>query len=322
MRRVREREGRLIVVMPNFFIIGAQKAGTTSLYYYLSQHPEIYMSPVKEPHFFAYQGEKPQFRGPADQNIVDKQFTTDAASYRDLFRGVSSEKAVGEASAIYIYSPVAPLRMRSQVPDAKIIAILRNPVDRAYSSFLHLVKEGREPETDFAQALQMEESRIRDGWIALWHYKQAGFYHRQLQRYFEVFERDQIRVYLYEDLQQKPAELLKDAFSFLGVDSSFVPDISARYNVTGILPDNKALYALHTFLMRPPRFVKAALKPLLPQQMRERALDIALDGLRKQAFVKAPEVSPNVRRELIDLYREDVLELQGLIRRDLSGWLN
>ena len=137
------------MTMPNFLIIGAMKSGTTALYYYLEQHPEIYMSPVKEPNFFSSQ-ERENAAGAVAR----------IGNYRDLFRGVSGETAIGEASHSYLYEPGAAAEIRRYAPEAKLIAILRNPIDRAYSHFLHMVRSGTEPLDDFAQALQEEAAGI------------------------------------------------------------------------------------------------------------------------------------------------------------------
>ena len=167
------------MTMPNFLMVGAQKCGTPSLYYYLKQHPQIYMSPVKEAHFFdVEEGEKPDFRRASHSSRP----VSGIEDYRALFAGVKDETAIGEASPSYVYIPEAPRRIRSRLPDAKLIAILRDPADRAYSAFLHTSRSGREPLTDFAQALREEEDRIRNGWHPLYHYRERGFYHAQLKR--------------------------------------------------------------------------------------------------------------------------------------------
>jgi hypothetical protein len=307
------------MTMPNFLIIGAQKAGTTALYHYLRQHPQIYMSAVKEPHFFAYEGAKPYFCGPRDQDIVNQQFVADIDDYRALFRGLSNEAAIGEASAMYIYLPGVPQRIRHYVPDAKLIAILRNPVERAYSSFVHLRRDDREPISDFAQALREEKARIHNNWVPIWHYKQAGFYYRQLKRYYATFEQHQIKVLLHEELNENPAGALRDIFRFLGVDETFDLDVSARYNVSGI-PKNKFLHSLHSFLIRP-HPVKSVLKPFLPEEFRRRLLRRSVEGIRNRTLVKPPPISSEVRAALIAEYRQDILQLQDLIGRDLAGWL-
>ena len=129
------------MTMPNFLIIGAMRAGTTSLYHYLKQHPQVYMSPVKEPRFFALEGEKPDPGRPTDERLMNHSIT-DIEAYRALFQAVSKETAIGEASPLYLYSPKAPERIRHYIPDAKLIAVLRDPVERAYSHFLDIFMTG------------------------------------------------------------------------------------------------------------------------------------------------------------------------------------
>ena len=291
------------MTMPNFLIIGAMKSGTTALYYYLEQHPEVYMSPVKEPNFFSSQEQ---------ENAADA--VTDIGAYQHLFRGASGKKAIGEASHTYLYEPGAAAEIRRYVPEAKLIAILRNPIDRAYSHFLHMVRSGTEPLDDFAQALREEvvgihrERTFQD-------YIGRGLYYDQLERYFGAFPREQVRVYLYEDLSDAPISTVQDAFRFLKVDDSFVPDVSLRRNVSG-RPKNKTLDGL---LRRQSR-IKHAAKIYLPARMRWR-LSKAFDDLKTRNLVEPPPLKSKVRRQLVRVYREDILKVQDLIHRDLSGWL-
>ncbi|MBA2713837.1 MAG: sulfotransferase [Rubrobacteraceae bacterium] len=299
------------MTMPNFLIIGAGKSGTTSLYHYLRQHPEVYMSPMKEPKFFCFEGESPNFRGPGDDVEINRKCVTTVDAYSALFGGVADEKAVGEASSMYLYLPKSPGRIRHHLPDARLIAVLRNPVERAYSSYLHCVRDRGEPLGDFAEALREEEDRINKGWGPLWHYKTAGFYFAQLRRYFDTFERRRIRIYLYEDLKYDAAGVLEDIFGFLGVDDSYAPDISLRHNVSGV-PRSRILHAL----LNKPNPIKTAFKPLVPAGPRK-VLNHKITGRN----LVRPQLSPDVRRELTEAYAGDILRVQDLIQRDLSKWL-
>jgi hypothetical protein len=291
------------MTMPNFLIIGAMKSGTTALYYYLEQHPEIYMSPVKEPNFFSSQEQ---------ENAADA--VTNIGTYQHLFRGGSGKKALGEASHSYLYEPRAAAEIKRYVPEAKLIAILRNPIDRAYSHFLHMVRTGMEPLDDFAQALREEEVRIHKE-RTFQDYIGRGLYYQQLKRYFGTFPQEQVRVYLYEDLSGAPISTVQDAFRFLKVDDSFVPDVSLRRNVSG-QPKYKTLDGL---LRRQSR-IKHAAKIYLPARMRWR-LSKTFDDLKTRNLAEPPPVQSKVRRQLIGVYREDILQVQELIHRDLSGWL-
>jgi hypothetical protein len=302
------------MTLPNFLIISPGKSGTNALYHYLEQHPEIYMSPVKEPRFFSLEGKDPDsFQGPGDREIISRTAVTNLEDYRALFAGVSGEKAVGEISPVYLYVPEAAGRIRHYVPEAKLVAVLRNPVERAYLAYLKLVREGREP-LGFAEALEEEEERIQNNWHAMWHYKGRGFYHEQLTRYYELFEPEQIRVYLYEDLKEDPLGTTQSIFGFLGVEDSFVPDTSTSYDDDlSVVPRS---HALHTFVGKP-NPLKAALKPFLPRGLRRRIST----KLHESNLKGAPPMPEGIREELTEAYREDILKLEGLIGRDLSGWL-
>ena len=290
------------MTMPNFFIVGAQKAGTTSLYHYLNQHPQVYMSPRKEPHFF--EGMHSEFRRPGRRSTP----VSDLAAYQALFEGASDERAIGEASASYLYSTRAPDLIKSSVPNARIIAVLRNPADRAYSNFLHCVQVGREPLGSFAEALQAEQARMRDKWGPLWYYKHKGLYYAQVKRYLDTFGQGQVGIWLYEDLRYDAFETLGEVFRFLGVDESFVPDASVEHNPSGIPRIGRLYTGVRAFTARNPVLV-------------ERVLPARLRGyVKSRLFAKPPPFPPEVREELIEGYREDILRLQDLIGRDLSNW--
>ena len=188
---VREiRTGGPFMAMPNFILFGAGRSGTTSLYHYLKQHPQIYLSPTKEPRFFAFEGRALSFQGPGDEERINKSSTTDLKSYQAHFDGVRNEKAIGEGSVSYLYYARAAERIRYHIPTAKLIALLRHPADRAYSNFLSL--QELEPAKNFAQALQEESSRVRSNWGHVWHYARRGYYYAQLKPYFDTFDRGQI----------------------------------------------------------------------------------------------------------------------------------
>ncbi|HLE26390.1 MAG TPA: sulfotransferase [Thermodesulfobacteriota bacterium] len=296
------------MLIPNFLIIGSSRCGTTSLYRYLKQHPQIYMSPVKEPSFFSYEGMKPNHRGPSDEKF-NRTAVTKIEDYGALFKDVTTETAIGEASTNYIYNPKASERINHYIPNARLLAILRHPVERAYSSFLYLIRDGREPLRDIAQAIEEEPQRIRQNWAPIWNYKHMGFYYDQLKRYFDQFDRSQIRVYLYDDFSTNPSRLLQDIFQFIGVVDTFVPDTSLRHNVSGI-PRSRVLHKLLT----QQSMIKYSVERLIPEGWRRRL------SLQKRNLIR-PTLPADLRRQLIEEYREDILKLQELIQRDLSKWL-
>ena len=280
----------------------------------MGQHPEVYISPKKEPYFFAFQNEQVDFLCPGIQgkdHIINSAVVVDLEEYRHLFQGVSNEVAIGEASTLYLSFPKAAERIQYHIPDVKLIAILRYPADLAYSAFMHALRDNYESITDFSSALAAEEERIKLNWVLLWRYQDQGFYYRQLKRYFGLFDSHQIKVYLYEDLVNNCSCLIRDVFDFIGVDQDFIPDTSAKYNVTGI-PKNKLL---HEFLSKP-NLITTSVKYLIPRPLRQKLInDIRNSNLAK------PQLTQPLRQQLISIYREDILNLQELIQRDLSEWL-
>jgi hypothetical protein len=296
------------MTLPNFLIIGAAKSGTTALYHFLKQHPQVYMSPHKETNFFAFEGQKIRFHGPGDDTISEQSITT-TELYKKQFEAISNEIAVGEASPWYLYSGRAAQNIRRSIPDAKLIAILRNPVDRAFSSYLHVVRDGRESLT-FEEGLFAEEARIEQGWEYIWHYRQSGYYASQVERFLSLFPREQVRLYLYEDFLIDPAGLMKDVCEFLGVEDDFVVDTSFRPNATGV-PKNQMLGRL---LLRP-NPVKATVKLLMPKQLR-----YSIGQRINQRLLKKPSMSEQTRRKLLGGYKNDISALQELLGRSLSAW--
>lgn len=299
------------MTLPNFLIIGVAKTGTTSLYKYLEQHPQVYMSDFKEPGFFAFEGETLDFQGPGAKNRINKWSVTDIEAYEQMFAGATDEKAIGEATPLYLYYPKACDRIKHYIPHAKLIAMLRDPVERAFSNYVWAVQQGAEP-LDFAAAIAAEPERLKNNWGPRWHYKDPGFYYAQVKRYFDRFEREQIKIYLHEDFIANPLEIVRDMFQFLEIDPNFVPDLSRKFNRSGI-PRNQAW---QKFLSKP-NAIKSVLKPFLPLQFRQK---LQKDLKEKNLF--KPTLSPDMRQQLKECYREDILKLQELIERDLSNWLN
>ena len=306
------------MTMPNFFIIGAQKAGTTSLYHYLNQHPQIYMSPVKEPFFFDH-----EINSKGD--VVQQEFAgrrqaprfANLEEYQALFRGVDGETAIGEASPLYIYAPGTPERIKEHVPEARSVALLRNPADRAYSAFLHALRIGVEPLTDFAQALREEEERIRNGWHYVFHYRNRGLYYEQLKRYYEVFGRESVGVWLYDDLKEDPASMVRSVFRFLGVEDAFDSDTSSAHNPAGV-PESQTARAM----VRAADTTVGVFRKVFPPTSRIFSyVSKARQAVQSQAFTEPPPIDPEIRKALIERYTEDILKLQQLIGRDLSSWL-
>jgi hypothetical protein len=294
-------------LLPTFLIVGAQKAGTTALYYVLSKHPQVFMSEVKEPGYFSNAADAlGAAAGPGDQT---GKLMTSLTDYQALFTG-GAELVRGEATTSYLYDSKAPEKIKHHIPDVKLIAILRDPVERAYSNFLYLVREGREPLHDFRSALAEEEKRHSKGWSSTWRYKFKGFYGAQIERYLDQFSRSQLRCYLYEDYNDDPRPVINDIYQFLEVDDTFSQDLSARLNVGG-LPKSKGLQ----WASRRSRRLKWFVDPLVPDQLRRGLLKAQNSNLSR------PPIPHDVRAELIEDYRDDIGQVAELTGLDVSPWL-
>ena len=298
-------------VMPNFFIIGAARSGTSSLYEYMRQHPQIFFPELKEPMYFAFQPQELCFKGPGDEAGMNRKAVADLEAYQTLFKKVKGETRIGEASANYLYHACVAKNIRASLPEAKLICILRNPVERAYSSYLYTLRDGRETEESFESALAKEDQRIAENWCDIWHYQRGGFYYQQLHRFYQVFPYKQIKVILQEDLKSNPQRVLSGLFEFLGVDSQFQADVDVAYNQGG-KPRNRLL---NRVLTRPSR-IKQFLRPLTPRVL------LCAYITMKHRNLSRPELSHETHRQLLEAYRGDIENLQQLLSRDLSHWLN
>jgi len=295
--------------MPTFLIIGAARSGTTALYMYMKKHPDVFMSENKETNFFAYENDLLDCAGPGADYINNS--TTRMADYQELFKGVSGESAIGEACPLYLYSEKAPHRIHHYIPDVKLIAILRNPIDQAFSHFLYAKRQMLEPLNDFTSALNAQDERKRKRWQPLFQYSQFPKYYQQLQRYYDVFPDSKIKVFTYEEFEENPKSLLIDIYSFIGVDQESDVDISYRPN-TGGVPKSRFLQDL---VMQPHLLTRLA-GQLIPEQMKRRIRD----AVSNHNLVKPP-FPAEARNHLKTELREDILKLQDLLKRDLSAWL-
>ena len=232
------------MTLPNFLIIGAAKAGTTSLYHYLDQHPDVFMSPIKETNYFA-------FRPNGDPYGREIRFPVRTADeYRRLFRSVTSEQAIGEASPLYLEYPETASKIHDCLPNIRLIVILREPADRALSAYSMRRRKGWEKG-------QAEDVITPDS-----HYVQNSLYYARLRSYFEFFPAEHIHLLLFDDLQLKTLVAVQNIFGFIGVNSQFEPNFQRRHNAGGE-PRSEWLNQL---LYSP--FLRTWLHPVVPRTIR------------------------------------------------------
>lgn len=296
--------------MPDFLVIGAARAGTTALHAYLRQHPEIFMPAHKEPNFFAFEGQTLTCAGPGADYINNS--VVDLAKYQALFNDAPAGSTCGEASPLYLYSDTAPERIKFHTPEAKMIVILRNPIEQAYSHFMYATKQCIENETVFSHALALETERLAQGWQPLFGYSTFPRYGEQLKRYLNLFPRDQFLIRRYEDYQSDPDGLMHDIFEFVGVDPAFTPDMSGKLNAGGV-PKSQAV---QDFLMKSNPVTKAV-GLIVPKNTRLKIRD----WLAKKNMDAPDVMSAEARTVLIERLSDDIADLEQLLGWDLSDWM-
>jgi Sulfotransferase family len=295
---------------PDFIIIGAPKAGTTWLYRNLSTHPGVFLTANKEPRYYSVEeGAEISFCGPGDTTWMS-HFVRSKDEYEDLFAGACDGQLRGEASSDYLYrSSVAARRLRREAPDARIVVLLRDPVHRAYSNWLHHMRDARET-LPFRAAMEAEPMRIEFGWAWWWHYAGRGFYARQLAPFLEHFPEEQLLFLSYDELRRDPLALLGRVCSFL--DLALVADgtVAERRNES-FVPRSPAHRAAHGVLK--PNAVSRA---VLPQRLRT-----ALRHRVNRATLYRPRISAEDYRRFRFAFAADTRRLNGMIGLDVSGWL-
>jgi hypothetical protein len=275
--------------VPNFLIIGAAKAGTTSLYHYLRQHPDIYMSPVKEPAYYASAGAGTE---PGSRAIRTH------AEYERLFEAATTQRARGEASSQYLNDKGAPDRIAADLRDVRLIVSLRNPVDRAYSSYLGRLAFGTER--------RRADEALRRGT----YYFDSSLYYAPLTRYFTRFDRTRIKVLLFDEFVADASATVQDVCDFLGVERDFAFDPSVKYG-SAMAARSPAVSTLFWTIAH-------AVRRHLPESLR----NTGLAGRAQHLLVRPPDPLPAaIRRQLQNDFRDDLLRTEALIGRSLAGWL-
>ncbi len=303
---------------PNFFIIGAPKSGTTSLYDYLAGHPDVYMSPVKEPFYFS----------PDVQGGLRRRFNMgqDDDKHLALYGDARDEKRVGEASTRYLVSRVAPGLIREFSPDARAIAMLRNPVDFVYALHNERFSQGAENVEDFARALALDAQRragrrLPRGSNPLGAvYRDNAMFGRQIEHWYREFDPSRMHVIVFDDFARDTPGEFRKVLEFLEIDPDYVPASFAVSNPSHRLRGGIVRSILKS---RPAQFVAHGALPLLIGQNRTSRI---AQRVRQSRINKKPNPRPPMpaalRRQLAQEFAPDVALLSQLIGRDLTAeWL-
>jgi Sulfotransferase family len=294
---------------PTFLVIGAARSGSTYLTRMLNSHPEIAICEPKEPHFLAFAGATLAFAGPGDEETINHFAITDEPRWRRLFRPIEgvSEYGDGSVSTLY-YHEAAVENIRTHCPDARMIVILRDPTDRAFSAFEYWTGRGFETET-FTRGLDLEEQRIRDGYHHIWHYTRMGFYTDQLRPFIDAFGSDRLLVLGYESFMADKAAGLARCCEFLGVGPFPDVDVDVQVNAGG-MSRNRFVTQLLRWIRRIP-VLRWVIRKVVPWHLRERV---------RSSTIAQSQMSADERRRLDDLFAEERAALAALLGDDAPPW--
>ena len=300
------------ICKPNFFIVGAPKAGTTSLYQYLSQHPDVFMSPNKEPCFLA-----PDFSSPS--------YPSSEEAYLQYFRGGKGRRRIGEATTSYLYSKEAAERIQQFAPGSKIIAMLRNPVDLVVSLHAQYLKMGVEDIADLDKALHAEEDRrmgrrlpaglkLPKEYLL---YREVPKYCEQIRRYYRVFGRDNVHTMLFDDFKHDVKGEFARVCNFLEI-----PVICpSEFTIENPGQTPRSVMLQHILISRLPRAV-APILPIIPPPVRRSLKGMYRYLVRVNLRQGKREMYAATREMLREYYRDEIAELGNMLRRDMTAWLN
>ena len=297
------------VKLPDFMIVGAARCATTSLHYYLNNYEGISI-PLKEPWFFSYVNNPPGYSSPGAYDVI-----YEIENYLSLYKNIPSGRLIGDASPSYLFTYDRTIRNIKEIygslyNNLKIIIILRNPIERAYSHYMMHRRGYKEP-LGFEEAIAPDTiaARHRDNWDIFYDYVGCGLYYAQVKAYIEEFP--QVKVILYDDLSREPRKALRGLCEFLNVD--FREDVLLeKLNKSGV----PRLEVLNKLINGSSLF-KDILMAVIPTPVRKR--------MKHKAYalnMKPVPISPSQKDYLHTFFARDIENLSGLLNRDLSSWLN
>ena len=299
------------MALPDFFIAGAPKAGTTAVHAALARHPALYMSAVKEPKFFLTDGPPPTRGGPGDVQTY-REHVWQRHDYEALFAAAPAGALRGESTPFYLYNRDAQRRIRALIPDARLIVILRDPVERAHSNWAHLWSAGLDPVDDFVLACAEEQRRIEAGWADFWRYTSLGRYGDQLEHLYTVFPRDQVLVFRYHALIESPGLVLDQICAFLGVPQGVLAEVP-RENVTA----HPQLSLRHRTVAKALR-ASSAVSNVLPGAT---TLTGSLERVLQRDSRPRQPLTWEQRQALLPRFEADIRLLEVITGEDFGNWL-
>jgi hypothetical protein len=299
---------------PDFFLVGPPKAGTSALHAALTQHPQLFLSRVKEPKYYMCgDSPPPAYKGPGDAHSK-QEWVWQRERYLALFDEAPSRMLCGEATPFYLYNRDARRRIAVDNPAAKLIAVLRDPVDRAYSNWMHLWMDGLEPCGDLVEAVRREQHRIDAGWAPFWHYRNLGMYGRQVADLLDHFPREQLLLLRYAELVKDPTSTLATVSAFLGVEAPEVAEVPPD-NARVFVPKGPRTRVLSSMIR-----TGASIGQFFPPQVWRRASRPLLGQLHRGGQAARPKLTPEQRNELLKPHLEDIALLEEVTGQSYQDW--
>ncbi len=296
-------------LLPDVFIVGAAKAGTTSLHQYFRAHPQVFVpAAVKETNFMSFAGGMPRFTGPRDAEVL-KSSISDLASYRRLYEARNQERVAVDVSPSYLYYAQAADHIAALCPRAKIVIVLRNPVEAAFSMYAMMRRDAREPFRIFWPAFTQSAARIAAGWEWAWDYQECFRYAGQVARFRNRFAESHLFIRRYEQLRDQPDQFYRDLCGFLDVAPIAGPQFHRRWNSAPRRRDMLAQARAGRWALRAARVAQRWAPVAWTRQ-----LTAALD--RPALALEADD-----RRRLVEYFDADIRALEKALSWDLSAWL-
>ena len=300
--------------LPDFMLVGAAKSATSSLSYYLDQHPQIAMASQKESWFFSFYGKPPEYDSPG----VLSDVVSDLDAYTGLFAGATAEQKLGDACPSYLYTHedtienIRKLYSAEALERLRIIISLREPVGRAYSQYYTFKRKAQEP-LNFDQAIEPEtiEKRLRENWNIFYDYLGFGRYAAQVEAFQQAFGKDRVRGILYEDIQNDLHGTCREIFRFLGIDSTITVD--DRHKINAISGEPRVKWVIAGLFSR--NRLKRSISALIPKRLRMIIIYFVFKVLLKRESIEEKTVERAAQH-----FVQDIARLEKLIDRDLSAW--
>ncbi|MCW2546431.1 MAG: sulfotransferase [Mycobacterium sp.] len=300
------------MALPDFLVVGAPKAGTTALHVALAGHPQLCLSDIKEPKYFLVDGPPPTGGGPGDAKTYS-EYVWRREDYEKLWDHAGPDQLRGESTTLYLQDPQAHVRIHRTVPKVKLIAVLRDPVDRAHSNWSHLRSAGLEPIADFPRACMLGERRGADGWGPFWRYLEIGRYGAQLEHLYSVFPREQVLVLLYRELREQPIRALDRVCSFLGIETGHLKELPSE-NVTAQVSEGLLNSALHKTVQRVESW-----RGIAPAPVRHATTSLAVKLLQRDQRTRQ-SLTFEERCLLLPHFSDDLDRLERITGQSFAHW--